>query len=102
MVEQALGWLTGLPPLALYLALVPPLAGALRVPAPRTAVVIGVASAIWYGAITWIAYRVGADWEALQARIGELSRTTAIIAGVLVAMAVAIWLVRRKRRTAGS
>jgi membrane protein DedA with SNARE-associated domain len=83
-------------------ALVPPLAGALRVPAPRTAVVIGVASAIWYGAITWIAYRVGADWEALQARIGELSRTTAIIAGVLVAIAVAIWLVRRKRRIAAS
>jgi membrane protein DedA with SNARE-associated domain len=83
-------------------ALVPPLAGALRIPAPRTAVVIAVASAIWYGAITWIAYRVGADWEALQARIGEFSRTTAIIAGVLVAIAVAIWIVRRKRRTTGS
>lgn len=83
-------------------ALVPPMAGALRVPAPRTAIVIGVASAIWYGTITWLAYRVGADWGALQRRIGDLSRTTALIAGALVLMALTVWLVRRRRRRVGT
>ena len=83
-------------------ALVPPMAGALRVPAPRTAIVIGVASAIWYGTITWLAYRVGADWGALQRRIGDLSRTTALIAGALVLIALTVWLVRRRRRRAGA
>jgi membrane protein DedA with SNARE-associated domain len=83
-------------------ALVPPMAGALRVPAPRTAIVIAVASAIWYGTITWLAYRVGADWDALQDRIGSFSRTTALIAGAIVALGVGLWLVRRRRGAAAS
>lgn len=79
-------------------ALVPPVAGALRIPAPRTALIIAVASGIWYGAITWLAYSVGADWEALQERIGDLSRTTGILAAVVVAAGVGLWLWRRRRR----
>ncbi|HSJ62799.1 MAG TPA: DedA family protein [Gemmatimonadaceae bacterium] len=107
--EQMSGWYARRGMVALFLsrflpgarALVPPLAGALRVPAPRTAAVIGTASALWYGGITWIAYRVGSDWDALQARIGSLSRTTAIVAGGLVALGLIIWVVRR-RRTGGA
>ena len=83
-------------------ALVPPVAGALRVPAPRMAAVITVASAIWYGTVTVVAYRVGADWDALQARIGELSRTTAIVAAAVVAIGVGIWLVRRRSQSTAS
>jgi membrane protein DedA with SNARE-associated domain len=83
-------------------ALVPPVAGALRVPALRTAIVIAIASGIWYGAITWLAYRVGADWEALQERIGDLSRTTGIIAAAVVTLGVGIWLVRRRRHSEGT
>lgn len=83
-------------------ALVPPVAGALRVPAPRMAAVITVASAIWYGTVTVVAYRVGADWDALQARIGQLSRTTAIVAAAVVAIGVGIWLVRRRWRSPAS
>jgi membrane protein DedA with SNARE-associated domain len=78
-------------------ALVPPVAGAARMPPLRVGLVIGVASAIWYGTITWLAYRVGSDWDALQARIVGLSRTTAIAAGVVVAIGLAIWFVRHKR-----
>lgn len=79
-------------------ALVPPVAGAARMPALRTATAIGVASAIWYGTVTWLAYRVGSDWNALQERIGGFSRTTAIVAGVIAAIGLGIWLVRRRRR----
>lgn len=79
-------------------ALVPPMAGALRVPAPRMTIVIAVASAIWYGTVTFIAYRLGSNWEALQERIGDLSRTTAIIAAAIVALGVGAWFVMRRRR----
>jgi membrane protein DedA with SNARE-associated domain len=82
-------------------ALVPPVAGAARMPALRVGLAIGIASAIWYGTITWLAYRVGSDWSALQERIGGLSRTTAIVAGVLVAAGLAIWFVRHKRGGGG-
>lgn len=79
-------------------ALVPPVAGAMRVPAPRTAIVIAIASGIWYGTITVLAYRVGASWDQLQARIGDFSRTAAIVAGIILAVGIAIWLVRRRAR----
>lgn len=82
-------------------ALVPPFAGALRAPRLPVLVVIGTASAVWYGLITWAAYRVGANWDALRARIGELSRETAIVAAaVVLAGVLAAWIARRRRRPA--
>ena len=81
-------------------ALVPPFAGALRLPAGRVAFVLGTASAIWYGIITVLAFRVGSDWDALGARIGEWNRWLLIAAGILVAAMGALWFARRQRRRA--
>ena len=75
---------------------VPPFAGALRVPPLRAGIAIALASGVWYGIVTVVAYRVGADWDALSARVGSLSRGAAVAAGVLVLVAVVIWLVRRR------
>lgn len=83
-------------------ALVPPVAGALRLPVASTTAAISVASALWYGTITWVAYRVGADWEALQERIGSLSRTTGLVAVAIVLVAAVVWFVMRARRRTGS
>lgn len=80
-------------------ALVPPFAGALRVPPLRATLAIAVASAIWYGIVTVIAYRVGSDWATLQARLREAGTTAALIAGALVTVAVAWYLIRRRRST---
>jgi LPXTG-motif cell wall-anchored protein len=80
-------------------ALVPPFAGALRVPPLRATLAIAVASAIWYGIVTVIAYRVGSDWATLQARLREAGATAALIAGALVILAVAWYLIRRRRST---
>lgn len=80
-------------------ALVPPFAGALRVPPLRATLAIAVASAIWYGVVTVIAYRVGSDWATLQARLREAGATAALIAGALVILAVAWYLIRRRRST---
>lgn len=82
-------------------ALVPPFAGALKVPAPSAIAAMAFASGIWYGFIAYIAYRAGTDWDALTRRIAQSSRVSAIAGAVIVAIGIAIWLVRRrKRRTA--
>jgi membrane protein DedA with SNARE-associated domain len=79
---------------------VPPLAGALRIPAVRAAVAMGAASAVWYGAISYLAFRIGADWERLSATVARYGRTSAITALILAAIATAAWLVVRRSRTA--
>lgn len=80
-------------------ALVPPFAGAIRVPPLRATLAIAVASALWYGIVTVIAYRVGSDWATLQARLREAGATAALIAGALVILAGAWYLIRRRRST---
>lgn len=78
-------------------ALVPPFAGAARVPAGRAAAIIGGASALWYGGITALAYRVGTDWATLQARMAQWQRSLFIGAGAIVAVGLIVWLLRRRR-----
>jgi membrane protein DedA with SNARE-associated domain len=79
-------------------AIVPPLAGALRVPAGRAALAMGAASAVWYGGISYVAFRIGADWELLSGTVGRYGRASGIAAAILVAVAIATWLVVRRRR----
>jgi len=81
-------------------ALVPPFAGALRLPAWRVLVILGTASAIWYGAITVIAYRVGADWPTLEAKMRAWQHGLVIGAAIAAAIGVGAWLVLRRRQAA--
>jgi hypothetical protein len=56
-------------------------------------------SAVWYGAITWLAFSAGAaDWHELLAQIRAGQRWVAIGAAVVAALAVAALLVARRRR----
>src|SRR5918911_405416 len=79
-------------------ALVPPFAGALRVPVLRAAAVMGAASAVWYGAVSYLAFRVGANWERVSATVGQYARVVGLAAAVIAALGVAAWLVHRRRR----
>jgi membrane protein DedA with SNARE-associated domain len=81
-------------------AVVPPLAGALRIPAGRSALAMGAASAIWYGAISYLAFRIGADWERLSGTVVRFGRASGVAALALVALAVGAWIVVRRRRAA--
>src|SRR5918997_4667043 len=83
-------------------AIVPPLAGALRVPAFRTAVAMGAASAVWYGAISYLAFRIGADWETLAGTVGRYGRASAIVGAVIALVGLTTWLVVRRRRGASA
>ena len=83
-------------------AVVPPVAGALRVPALRVAIVMLAASALWYGVVCYASYRLGADWDTLSQRLGTMQRGAVYLALALAAVGVAVWLVVRRRRRAGT
>lgn len=77
---------------------VPPLAGAAHIPAPRTALVFASASAVWYGMICWLAYRLSGSFEAILGAIASSGRWIGIVAMALIAAAAAVWYLRRRRR----
>jgi membrane protein DedA with SNARE-associated domain len=78
-------------------ALVPPFAGALRLPALRVGIVIGSASALWYGLITILAFHVGSNWDALLSKLGVWSRWLVVGAIVIAAAGLIVWWGRRNR-----
>jgi membrane protein DedA with SNARE-associated domain len=81
-------------------AVVPPFAGALRISPVTTMLALGLASAVWYGLVSYIAFRAGADWESVTARIARFGRYSAIGAAALVAIAASVWWLRRRGQRA--
>jgi membrane protein DedA with SNARE-associated domain len=81
-------------------AVVPPLAGAIRVPATGAIIVIATASTAWYATLAIIAYRLSADWERISGAIARFQTTAAIVAGSVVVIGAAVWWAMRKRRRA--
>ena len=81
-------------------AVVPPLAGAMRVPAAGAIAAISVASTIWYSTLALIAYRLGAEWDRVVVAIKGFQTVAAIVAGVIVAIGFVVWYVVRRRSRA--
>jgi membrane protein DedA with SNARE-associated domain len=78
-------------------AIVPPFAGALKVPFLLALAVMGVASGIWYGVVAWLAFRVGADWNALQGSLKEYGTVAAMIAIAIVVIGAVVWFFKRRK-----
>jgi membrane protein DedA with SNARE-associated domain len=79
-------------------ALVPPVAGALRIGFPGVAIAMATASAIWYGAISVIAFKLGSDWESVVHAISRFGRVASLAAGAAVLLALAGILIYRRRQ----
>jgi membrane protein DedA with SNARE-associated domain len=80
-------------------ALVPPFAGALRVPAGRFVAIIAVASGLWYGILTYAGYRLAANWATVETLVASFTRGAGIASAVLVVGILGAWyLVWRSRR----
>lgn len=78
-------------------AIVPPFAGALRIPLARVLPAMAAASAIWYGAIAWLGFRVGQNLDELQSLISSATRTSGGIAVAIVLIGAGIFWWRRRR-----
>lgn len=78
-------------------AVVPPFAGAMKLPVIPVAVAVGAASGVWFTFITFIAYRAGSEWEVLYATIVRSGKIVAIVASSIVAVAILIYFIRRRK-----
>ena len=78
-------------------AIVPVFAGALRLPVTPVVFMMATASAIWYGAITVIAFRVGSDWERLRDTVSQYGTVAAIVGGAILVLGFVAWLIANKR-----
>ena len=86
-------------------ALVPPFAGAMRLPPLAVGAAIALASGVWFAFITWIAFRAGEDWDVLYATILHSSKIAGLSGFAIVGIVAAILIARhviRKRRNANS
>jgi membrane protein DedA with SNARE-associated domain len=78
-------------------AIVPAFAGALKLSPVWVAVMVASASAIWYGLITVVAFRVGSDWERLRDTVAQYATVAALVGGALLVIGGVAWLIARKR-----
>lgn len=81
-------------------AVVPPFAGALKVPPAAALGSIAIASAAWYGFISYVAFKAGHDWTQLMAFIKRSGTIVALIGALLLGIAVAVWFIRRRKQRA--
>jgi len=81
-------------------AVVPPFAGAMKLPALPVALAIASASGIWFAFITFIAFRAGSNWDALYATIVRSGKIISLAAVALVIVAAAVYFIRRKKKPA--
>ena len=81
-------------------AITPPMAGATRIPPIRTALVFLLASAVWYGAISWIAFTVGDDWEQMQRIVRQFARRVGVVAAIAAGLIAIIVMIVLRRRAA--
>ena len=77
-------------------AIVPPFAGAMKLPAGRVILSIASASAVWFGLITFLAFRAGDNWDLLQRYLVRSGKVASGIAVGIVLLAVAVWLWKRR------
>jgi membrane protein DedA with SNARE-associated domain len=81
-------------------ALVPPFAGALRVPAFSAIAAMAAASAVWYGLISYLAWRAGSNWDAVTQMISRSGRIVTIAAVAIALLAGLAWFVHQRRERA--
>lgn len=79
-------------------AIVPPFAGAMRLPAFKVMLSIASASAVWFGLITFLAFRAGDNWDLVEHYLIRSGKVAGGIAIGIVVLVAGVWLWKRKAR----
>jgi membrane protein DedA with SNARE-associated domain len=79
-------------------AIVPPFAGAMRLPAFKVMFSVASASAVWFGLITFLAFRAGDNWDLVQHYLVRSGKVAGAIAVGIVVVVFGIWLWKRQSR----
>ena len=83
--------------LPLWRAVVMPFAGIAKVPAWKALPPMALASALYYGTLTYLVMRLGTDFDTVIAAIRGVNTALAIVAAI-VALVIVVWIVRRRPR----
>ena len=83
--------------LPVWRGVVMPFAGIARVPAWRALIPMAVASALYYGALTYVVSRLGTDLDVVLGVVRRVNTWLAVVAGVFIVV-IALWIVRRRRQ----
>jgi membrane protein DedA with SNARE-associated domain len=76
-------------------AIVPPFAGAMRLPALKVMLSVASASAVWFALITFLAFRAGDNWDMVEKYLVRSGKVAGAIAVGIVLLVVGIWLWKR-------
>lgn len=83
--------------LPVWRGVVMPFAGIARVPPWRALIPMALASAVYYGTLTYLVSRLGTDLETVILAVRRANIALAIVAGALV-LVIVVWIVLRRRR----
>lgn len=83
--------------LPVWRAVVMPFAGISRVPPWKALLPMALASAAYYGTLTYVVSRLGTNLDDVLSIVKRTNSVLAAVAGILI-VGVAIWIVRRRRR----
>lgn len=83
--------------LPVWRAVVMPFAGIARVPPWRALLPMALASAAYYGALTYLVSRLGTNLDDVLRLVQRTNTVLAVVAGVIV-LVIILWIVRRRRR----
>ena len=77
-------------------AIVPPFAGAMKLPAARVLLSGASASAVWFALITFLAFRAGENWDVVEGYLVRSGKVAGAIAIGIVLLSIALWLYKRR------
>jgi membrane protein DedA with SNARE-associated domain len=63
---------------------------------------MAIASGVWYGLISYLAWRAGSNWDAVTQMIARSGRVVTIGAVAIATLAGLAWLVYHRRERASS
>ena len=82
--------------LPVWRGVVMPFAGIARVPPWRALIPMALASAVYYGALTYLVSRLGTDFDVVLRAVKRMNLILAIVAGLIV-LIIVVWIIRRRR-----
>lgn len=78
-------------------ALVPPFAGAMRLPLLPVIGSVMAAAAIWYALLVYVSYAAGSNWQLLTTQIARYGRAFTVAAAIVLAAGLVVWRLRARR-----
>jgi membrane protein DedA with SNARE-associated domain len=82
--------------LPVWRGVVMPFAGIAHVPPWRALIPLALASAVYYGALTYVVSKLGTDLDVVLGVVRRVNTGLAIVAGVLI-LVIVLWIIRRRR-----